>query len=294
MYENTWIINPYMMQVFEVWRNRYYKELYTPRGWMECTYWFTWETSKELSQMIGISEVDVRRWIVENLSTLNTIHPEYVGKSPFKGRNVDYEFIWFFMLLFTNVETVTVAVQDEGTVIFRDMQIQLARIMYEDFSELNMLDWSSQFKNIWMIDADSTWGKENYQYFIEGFDDSIVVSSCRWGIVGWNYDMLEKMLDGIRCASELDGSCQTSLDFNYSIFCIYKENTNTYQRLNTGTLNYDDYLRRFFEGVDIGLPRASDGFGLLISWQDLINDFKTTCQRLTRPSRRALNYPGGI
>ena len=38
------------------------------------------------------------------------------------------------MLLFTNVETVTVAVQDEGTVIFQDMQIQLARIMYEDFS----------------------------------------------------------------------------------------------------------------------------------------------------------------
>ena len=93
MYENTWIINPYMMQVFEVWRNRYYEELYTPRGWMECTYWFETETSKELSQMIGISEVGVRRWIVENLSTLNTIHPEYVGKSPFKERNVYVLFI---------------------------------------------------------------------------------------------------------------------------------------------------------------------------------------------------------
>ena len=63
------------------------------------------------------------------------------------------------MLLFTNVETVTVAVQDEGTVIFRDMQIQLARIMYEDFLyELNTLDWSPLFKNIWMIDNTSTFG----------------------------------------------------------------------------------------------------------------------------------------
>ena len=289
MYENTWIINPYMMQVFEVWRNRYYKELYTPRGWMECSYWFGMETLKNLEQMIDVSEVDVRRWIVENLSTLNTIHPEYVGKSPFKERNVTYEFIWFFMLLFTNVETVTVAVQDEGTVIFQDMQIQLARIMYEDFSELNTLDWSSQFKNLWMIDADSVWGNENYRYFIEGL--STREDHCRWGTVGWNYEMLEKMLDGIRCASEPDGSCQTSLDFNYSIFCIYKGDA---QSLNTGTLNYDDYLRGFFDGVDIGLPRASDGFGRLISWQDLINDFKTTCQRLTRSLRPALNYPGGI
>jgi len=290
MYENTWIINPYMMQVFQVWRDRYYKELYTPRGWMECTYWFQTETSNELSKMIDVSEEDVRRWIVENLSTVNTIHPKYVGKSPFKERNVDYEFIWFFMLLFTTVEAVTVAVRDEGTVIFRDMQIQLARIMYEDFSELNTLDWSPQFKNIWSIDADSTWGQENYLYFIEG--ESSRQDFCRWGSVGWNYNMLEKMLvDGIRCASEPEGSCQTTLDFTYSIFCIYNdvdvaENVN--QRLNSGTLTYDDYLRGFSVR---GVPR---GFGRLISWQDLVNNFKRTCNRLTRPSGPTLNYPGGI
>ena len=271
------------MQVFEVWRKRYYKELYTPRGWMECSYWFGTETSQNLEQMIDVSEVDVRRWIIENLSTINTIHPKYVGKSPFKKRNVDYEFIWFFMLLFTNVEAVTVAVQDEGTVIFRDMQIQLARIMYEDFSELNTLDWSSQFKNLWMIDADSVWGNENYRYFIEGL--STREDHCRWGTVGWNYEMLEKMLDGIRCAREPDGSCQTSLYFNYSIFCIYKGDA---QSLNTGTLTYADYRS------DAVLPKFSWKVRYLLTWQDLVSDFEKTCKRINRIKRPALNYPGGI
>ena len=63
-----------------------------------------------------------------------------------------------------------------------------------------------------MIDADSVWGNENYRYFIEGASPRQELV----GTVGWNYNMLEKMLDGIRCASELDGSCQR-LDFTYSI-----------------------------------------------------------------------------
>ena len=285
MYENTWIINPYMMQVFEVWRNRYYKELYTPRGWMECNYWFQTETSKELSQMIDISGEDVKRWLIEAERHWTRYRNYDIDWSPFKERILDYEFIWFFMLLFTNVDTVTVAVQDEGTVIFRDMQIQLARIMYEDFSELNTLDWSPLFKNIWMIDADSTWGKENYQYFIEGLDLRYVVRDSRWGIVGWNYDMLEKMLDGIRCASEFDQSCQNSLDFNYSVFCIYKSNA---QRLNTGTLTFDDYRLSVLNNYVLHQQALTQ-----VYWQDLVNDFRKTCQRLNR-KRRALNYPGGI
>jgi len=290
MYENTWIINPYMMQVFKVWRNRYYEELYTPQGWMECNYWFQMETLKELSQMIDISGEDVKRWLIEAERHWTRYRNYDIDWSPFTKRSLDYEFIWFFMLLFTNVEAVTFAVQDEGTVIFRDMQIQLAQIMYEEFSELNTLDWSPQFKNLWLIDNTSTWGDENYRYFIEGIDSQSTISHCRWGVAGWNYDMLEKMLDGIRCAREPDGSCQTSLDYTYSIFCIYKGGTQT---LNTGTLTYDDYLRGFFNGVDIGL--SWDGkFRRLISWPDMVKQFKVTCQRLTRPSRPALNYPGGI
>tara|TARA_B100001287_G_C22686550_1_gene534147 strand:- start:4350 stop:5081 length:732 start_codon:yes stop_codon:yes gene_type:complete len=242
--------------------------------------------------MIDVSERDVRRWLRENLSTMNTIHPKYLGTSPFKGRSVDYEFIWFFMLLFTDVSQVVQAVEEEGTVIFRDMQIRLARIMYEDFSELNTLDWSPRFKNAWLISEDEYGGTYNYAYFIQR-DENTMIDEIRWGNMGWNYNMLERMLDGIRCASEPDGSCQTPLDFTYSIFCIYYYGKQ-YQRLNTGTLIYDDYLRRFFDGVDIGLPRASDGFGRLISWQDLVKYFKITCQRLTRPGHPALNYPGGI
>ena len=286
MYENTWIINPYMMQVFEVWRNRYYKELYTPLGWMECTYWFALETSRELSTMIDVSEGDVRRWLRENLSTMNTIHPKYLGTSPFKGRSVDYEFIWFFMLLFTNVSQVVQAVEDEGTVIFRDMQIRLARIMYEDFSELNTLDWSPQFINAWLISEDEYGGIYNYAYFIQG-DENTRIDEIRWGNMGWNYNMLERMLDGIRCASKPDGSCQTPLDFTYSIFCIYnaKKLINNAQRLNRNTLSLEDFQRSSYVWAPL--------IGYNISWQDLVNDFKITCRRLNR-RRRALNYPGGI
>ena len=285
MYENTWIINPYMMQVFEVWRNRYYKELYTPRGWMEGSYWFGMETSKNLEQMMDVSEVDLRRWLIEAERHWTRYRNYDIDWSPFKERNVDYEFIWFFMLLFTNVEAVTVAVQDEGTVIFRDMQIRLARIMYEEFSELNTLDWSSLFRSIWLIDNTSTWGDENYRYFIEGIDSQSTISNCRWGTVGWNYDMLEKMLDGIRCAREPKGSCQTSLDFTYSIFCIYKSNA---QRLNTGTLAFDDYRLNVLNNYVLHQQALRE-----LSWQDLVNEFRKTCQGLNK-KRRVLNYPGGI
>ena len=34
------------------------------------------------------------------------------------------------------------------------------------------------------------WGNENYRYFIEGL--STREDHCRWGTVGWNYEMLEK------------------------------------------------------------------------------------------------------
>lgn len=288
MYENTWIINPYMMQVFEVWRNRYYKELYTPRGWMECNHWFQMETSKELSQMIDISGEDVKRWLIEAERHWTRYRNYDIDWSPFTKRNLDYEFIWFFMLLFTSVESAYDyrETREAGYArIFREMQIQLARIMYEDFSELNTLDWSSQFKNLWMIDADSPWGQENYLYFIEGIDSQSTISRCRWGTVGWNIEMLEKMLGGIRCANEPDGSCQTSLDFTYSIFCIYKRDA---QSLNTGTLTDADYRS------DAVLPKFRWKDRYLLTWQDLVSDFEKTCQRLTRSLRPALNYPGGI
>lgn len=285
MYENTWIINPYMMQVFEVWRNRYYKELYTPQGWMECVHWIQTETSKELSQMIDISEVAVKRWLIEAEGHWTRYRNYDIDWSPFTERNLDYEFIWFFMLLFTSVENVFGIYRSVGEPkrLFVEMQIRLARIMYEEFSQLNTLDWSPLFKNIWLIDNTSTWGEANYRYFIEGRDSQSAIENCRWGNVGWNYDMLERMLDGIRCAREPDGSCQTSLDFTYSIFCIYK---NEAQSLNTGTLSLEDFQR----SSNIWAPLI----GYNISWYDLVNTFRKTCQRLTRPSRPALNYPGGI
>ncbi len=107
----------------------------------------------------------------------------------------------------------------------------------------------------------------------------------RWGSVGWNLEMLEKMLDGIRCAREPDRSCRTSLDFNYSIFCIYKRDA---QSLNRGTLTDADYRS------DASLPKFSWIDRYLLTWQDLVSDFEKTCQRLNRIKLPALNYPGGL
>ena len=260
MFVSEWIVNPQFLKLFKLWKQNKttINKLYTA----ECYDYF---------------------------------HLQGFGFNKEFGecKDINYEFSWFILLLFSPVE-----VSIFPSYFFDEMQKLLAKMISERGRETKAFN-----SGMWNMNQ----GTGNYDWFITGKHTQQIKENVNWGRVGLNGDMLSNVLALVNRAM-LDLPFTKLSRFNWASFVINRPWSGSSWLGNEfliTTNQFEEYLRIQRMGKynmlspdarELTTLSTDEWMFIVRHYDDLyqLRQFAKLCKQIFTDSIIALNHPEGL
>ena len=275
----------------------------------------------------GESSMFVSEWIVnpqflklfklwkQNKTTINKLYmAEYYDYFHLQGfgfnkefgerKDINYEFSWFILLLFSPVEYY---IYDPSSRILVEMRKLLAKMIFERDDVI-----FGFYDNMWNMNQ----GTGNYDWFITGKHTQQIKENVNWGRVGLNGDMLSNVLALVNQAM-LDLPFTKPSRFNWASFIINGlgrqvriDARNEGRFLGCGEFlitkkQFEEYLRIQRMGKynmlspdarELTTLSTDEWMFIVRHYDDLyqLRQFAKLCKQIFTDSIIALNHPEGL
>ena len=264
MFVSEWIVNPQFLKLFKLWKQNKttINKLYTA----ECYDYFH-------LQGFGFNKEFGER------------------------KDINYEFSWFILLLFSPVEYY---IYDPSSRILVEMRKLLAKMIFEHKGEIEAF-----YDTMWNMNQ----GTGNYDWFITGKHTQQIKENVNWGRVGLNSNMLSDVLALVNQAMlGLPFTKHSRFNWNTFIIPVFE---NLPYNLDEGFLmsvtkkQFEEYLRIQRMGKynmispdarELTTLSTDEWMFIVRHYDDLyqLRQFAKLCNQIFTDSIIALNHPGGV
>ena len=264
MFVSEWIVNPQFLKLFKLWKQNKttINKLYTA----ECYDYFH-------LQGFGFN------------------------KEFGKLKDINYEFSWFILLLFSPVEYTN---YDPSSRILGEMRKLLAKMIFEHKGEIEAF-----YDTMWNMNQ----GTGNYDWFITGKHTQQIKENVNWGRVGLNGDMLSSVLALVNRAM-LDLPFTKLSRFNWASFIINgldlpPDGRSLSNEFLITKKQFEEYLRIQRMGKynmlspdarELTTLSTDEWMFIVRHYDDLyqLRQFAKLCKQIFTDSIIALNHPEGL